>query len=318
MRARGRLPSLTLVLLLWGCEAPPPQAPKVYVPTEADASAAFEDAKTKGTTDALFAVYRKFPQQPSGKAALVLASKKIVDDVDERLAKCDEDGAKESAGRLGPLTLVDPAIDKAYDATEQKIIGEHERCQLGRLDADVEKLAGEWRWPELFSRIIAEKEVSGAKLKERRVAAIDRWKKFVDGTVRGILAKKSLEGVSDKRARLLEAVSTALLPAELATDAQGWAPSVQLLLLVYGDMKDGQLLDPPKRYKLAVDSKSRKLETPAIEDGPVLASGLVFQAIAKGKLSEVEVLVVGKPDKDAMVQLSSGKLVVPLAGAKTW
>lgn len=304
---------------LAACEQPPPpQAPPPYVPNEADASLAFAAAKTQGTIDALFSVYRKFPKQPSGREALVLASQRVNDDVDEKLAKCDEDGAKESAGRLGPLTLVAPEADKAYDETQKKIVNEHERCQIGRMEADVEKFVSEWQWPKVFERILSEKEVSGAKLKDKRAVTIDRWRTFVDSTARSILAKKSLEGVSDKRDRLLASVAKSNLPPELEAEADRWAPILQLLVLVYGDAKEGQLVDPPKRYRVMVETKVRSIETPTMEGSMTLGVGVIFHVIARGKLDGVTVLVIGKSDKDPMKQLATAKLVVPEAATKVW
>src|SRR5438045_534433 len=97
--SRLRLLSLALAVslssALAGCPADEPvpvKAPKP--PSEEDARDALEKAKKANDADALFEVQRKYPNFPSGKKAMHLGIRKLLEDAIDAAEKCDLPKAK--------------------------------------------------------------------------------------------------------------------------------------------------------------------------------------------------------------------------------
>ncbi len=298
-------------LPLTACPAPEPVTPKAEAPkgpTEADARAALEKALAENDADALIEVHHQYPKLRAGKEALRRAAKLLIVAVKERADACDESGAKGKLARIAPFTLEDPEINEAYDEMQRNILEGHKRCAVVKLDADVKQAEQEWSWPDVFARIQNEGEVDGGTLKQRRLAAIARYKTFLDETIRGVAAGKiTLD--DDKAAKLLAAVDEAQLPPELEPDLAKWQPAVQATVLVFHELEEGRLVAPPRRVFTFGSAKTRKLETPKAIDGPVVKGGFGFFAIAHGKLDGVDLLLAGDDHPDVVLRLASAKLL---------
>ncbi|MGZ5969334.1 MAG: hypothetical protein ACXWP4_16785, partial [Polyangiales bacterium] len=224
---------------------------------------------------------------------------------------CNEAAAKGTLARLAPFTLEDPEINEAYDEMARQISDNHVRCLLTQLDADIKKAEEAWDWPTVFSTISAVKEIDGATLKQRRLAAVARWKTWLDATVRGVIAGKI--SLDDKKAQSLEAAASEdAMPAELAEDVKKWTAPVHATVVVFRTLEGGALIDPPKKYTVSAlvgSAKTRTIANPSATDGPLVGGGLSFTAIARGKLDGVSVLVAGEPKPDALARLATAKLV---------
>lgn len=294
---------------LVGCPAPEPSAPPKVAPTqgpiEADAHAALETALAQKSSDALIDVFHRYPKLPSGKEALRRAARMMFDDVKLAAAKCDEIAAKGALARIAPFTLDDAEIDEGYDEMQKQIVDNHVQCALVKLDADVKEAEEAWDWPRVFTAIQAARDVDGATLKQRRLAAIARWKTFLEATVRG-LASGKITLDDKKKANLLASVDEGQLPGDAVPDLKKWAPAVQAAVLVFHDLDGGKLIEPPRRTWLARTSKARTLD---LADGPTFAGGASFVAIARGKLDAATVLVAGDTSKDVVARLASAKLL---------
>lgn len=305
------LASCVLALNLVGCPAPEPVAPKVEAPkgpTEADARAALDKALAEKNADALIDVYHDFPKQRAGKEALRRAAKLLIVEVKERADACDESGAKGKLARIAPFTLEDPEINEAYDEMQRQILEGHKRCAVVKLDADVKKAEQAWDWPEVFAQIQNAKEIDGGTLKQRRLAAIARWKTFLDDAIRDVAAGKvTLD--DDKAAKLLASVDEAQLPGEIVPDLEKWRPAVAALVLVFHELEDGRLVTPPRKVATFGPAKTRKVESPKAIDGPVVKGGFPFVAIAHGKLDGTDLLLAGDDKPDVVLRLASAKLL---------
>jgi hypothetical protein len=297
------------------CPAPEPEAPTKQVapqgPTDADAKAAMEKALEEKSSDALIEVFHKYPKLPSGKESLRRAARMMLGEVKDAAKSCNEAAAKNTLGRLAPFTLEDPEINEAYDEMQRQIGDNHERCQVDKLDADIKKAEAEWDWPSVFSSIQKAKEIEGATLKQRRLAAVARWKTWIDATVRGVVAGKI--SLDDKKAQSLEAsASEEQMPAEMAEDVKKWSATVHALVLVFHGLEGGALIEPARKYTvsaLAAPAKTRTIASPGEADGPTFAGGVSFTAIARGKLDGISVLVSGDGKPDPLARLASAKLV---------
>src|SRR5262249_52494974 len=155
----------------------------------------------------------------------------------------------------------------------------------------------------------AAKEVDGATLKQRRLAATARWKTWLDVTVRGVIAGKIT--LDDKKALALDgSASEDQMPTELADDVKKWRPAVHATIVVFHDF-GGALVDPPKRYTVSALSggaQTRTIAEPTVSSGPLVNGGVGFVAIARGSLDGVSLLVAGDPKTDPVQRLASAKL----------
>jgi hypothetical protein len=302
-------------LTLNACPAPEPEAPTKQVapvgPTDADAKAAMEKALEVKSSDALIEVFHKYPKLPSGKESLRRAARMMLVEVKDSAKACNEAAAKGTLARIAPFTLEDPEINEAYDEMQRQIGDNHARCLLAQLDADVKKAEEAWDWPGVFNAISAVKELDGATLKQRRLAAVARWKTWLDATVRGVVSGKIT--LDDKKAQALEASATEeQMPAELSDDVKKWAPTVHAAVVVFHDLEGGQMIDPVRKYTvsaLAAPAKTRFIANPSATDGPTFAGGASFTAIARGKIDGVSVLVSGDGKPDPLARLATAKLV---------
>lgn len=297
--------------------APPPKT-AVRPPTEQDAKEALDAAKKKNDPDGLIAVFNKYSSFPSGKTALRLGVRKLLETALDAAERCDEPKAAGALARVAPYTTDDPEIDEAYDETREGVSRERKRCLLVKVDADVKKAEAEWDWPRAFSRISSEKEADGAALKKRRLEATARYRAWLDETLKQIVAKRSLSAVvGDKRENFDASVDAANLPPEVAPEVDKRAATIAGVRLVFDKLENGEALDPPVRWWTFGAAKVRKPEAPAAE-GPVMAQGLAFHAVAKGKINGVTLLAVGSNEGTVLERLGTIKLLVPEADARTW
>ncbi len=307
---------------LTGCPAPePPKTAAKVEPakTEDDAKRALAKAKEQDDPMALVEVFHQYGAFPSGKSALRLGVRKLLEKALDAGEKCDEPAAKGALARVAPYTTDDPEIDEAYDETRSAVSREHKRCILVKLDADVKKAEAEGDWPRAFDRISSEKDADGAALKKRRVELTGRWKAWVDGTISSILAKKSFEAVlGDKRDAFEAAIDPSRLPPEVSTELGKRSAYVQALSLVFETLEEGAIVDPPIRYWTYGEAKARKVDAPTATDGPVLENGIEFHAVAKGKIGGVTVLVAGPAEGSVLDRLAAAKAIIPEADSRRW
>ncbi|MGZ3476049.1 MAG: hypothetical protein ACXWUG_18980 [Polyangiales bacterium] len=307
--------ALIASLLFVGCSPSEPPKPPPHEPTEAEAQAELEAAKQKDGI-ALIEVFNKYPKLESGKKALRLGVRKMLEKAIESAEACNESAASGALAHVAPYTTDDPSIDEAYDETKTTIGKEHQRCQLERLDADVKKSEAEWDWPKVFSRISSEKEAEGGALKKRRIDATDRWRTWLDKTLEQVIAKKSFAAVmGDKREQFDDAVDPEQLPPELAPEIEKRAGAIKGLEVVFDKLEGGQLLDPPVKYWTFGAPKARK---PDLTEGAILPQGIEFFAVAKGKSKGLTLLVVGAEKGDLYTRLASIKLLIPESDARTY
>lgn len=313
--------SALAVSSLAGCPASePPKSPAKIEPvkTEEDAKRALAKAKEKGDPMGLVEVFHQYGGFPSGKSALRLGVRMMLEGALDAAEKCDEPSAKGALARVAPYTTDDPEIDEAYDETRTAVSREHKRCVLVRLDADVKKAEAELDWPRAFDRITSEKDADGAALKKRRLELTARWKRWVDDTIAAILEKKSVDAaLGDKRGAFEAAIDAARLPPEVGPELDKRSAYVRALSLVFDALEEGAVIDPPIRYWTYGAAKARRVDAPT-KDGPVLENGVPFHAVAKGKISGVTVLVAGAPEGSVLDRLTSAKALIPEADARRW
>jgi hypothetical protein len=318
--ARGSFVIAGALLALNGCPAPEPakDPPKAAPLTEADARRELDEAKTKGDPASFIAVYNKFPKFAAGKTALRLGARKYFEKALEAAEACDQENAGHALAKVAPYTTDDSEIDEAYDETKNAVIRERKRCQLIVLDADVKKAESNWDYAKAFDRIMKEKDADGIALHKRRVELTARWSKWLDATIKEILAKKSIKAVvGDKREAFDAATDASKLPEEAAAELEKRAAALAGIRLVFDKLEGGVLLDPPVRYWTYGSPKSRHKDTPGSE-GAQLTNGVPFVAVAKGKLGGVALLVAGASEGDTLTRLGSIKLLIPEADSRTW
>jgi hypothetical protein len=303
------------VLSLTDCSPSEPAKPPPHEPTEAEAQAELEAAKQKDAI-ALIDVFNKYPKLEAGKKALRLGVRKLLEKAIASAEACDEPGAAGALAHVAPYTTDDASIDEAYDETKTTVGKEHQRCQLDRLDVEVKKAEAAWDWPKAFARISSEKEAEGGELKKRRVAATDRWRTWLDKTLEQVIAKKSFSSVvGDKRDQFEDSIDPEQLPPELAPEIEKRAGAIKGLEVVFDKLEGGQLLDPPVKHWTFGAPKARK---PDLTEGATLPQGIEFYAVAKGKSKGTSLLVVGAEKGDLYTRLSSIKLLIPEADARTY
>ncbi len=309
------------LLALTACPAPEPaRAPAPETPaTEADAREALDRAKKKGDPDELIALFNKYPKFQAGKTALRLGVRKLLEHALDAAEACNEGQSSKDLAKVAPYTSDDPEIDEAYDETKNAILREHKRCKLVVLDADVQKAEAAGDYAKAFARITSEKDADGAALNKRRVELTVRWKKWLDDTLKAIVAKKSIAAaVGDKREQFDDATDPDQLPPEVASELAKRQATLSAILLVFEKLEGGQLIEPPVRYWTFGAPKARRIDTPSATDGAVMANGVPFTAVAKGKLGGVQLLVVGNAEGDALARLASIKLLIPEADSRTY
>lgn len=308
------------LLFAAGCPAPEPaKGPPPPAPvTEAEARDAFERAKAKGDPDQLIAVFNKYGKFSVAKTALRLGVRKLLEDALTAAEACKAEKASQDLAKVAPYTTDDPEIDEAYDETKVAVAREHSRCSLIVLDAEVKAAETAWDFPKAFARIGKEKDADGAALSKRRVELTARWRKWLDETLKQIVAKRSVAAVvGDKRDGFDSSTDGDDLPAELAPDLAKRGEALLAIRLVFEKLEGGVLLDPPVPYWTYGAAKARRIDAPATE-GAVLANGVAFTAVAKGKLNGTMMLVAGNATGDAFARLASIKLLLPEADARTW
>lgn len=314
-------PLVLLSFSLLACPAPEeakaPNAPPP--PTEAEAKSALERAKKKGDPDELIALFNKYPKFASGKTALRLGVRKLLEQALEAAEACDEPAANGAVAKVAPYTSDDSEIDEAYDETKTAINRERKRCLLVKLDQDVKRAEGAWDYARAFNRIISEKEADGAALKKRRLELTARWTKWLDETLVAIAKKGSIAAVvGDKKEAFEGSIDPSQLPAEVGPDLAKRADAIAGIKLVFERLEGGQVLDPPVRYWTFGAAKARRVDAPASSDGTVMANGVMFYAIARGKAGGVTVLAAGSGEGDLLTRLGSIKAVIAEADARTW
>lgn len=309
------------LIVLAGCPAPEPAKgpPAPPPPSEADARRDLESAKAKNDPAALIAVFNKYPKFAIGKTALRLGARKYFEKALEAAEACDDENAGHALAKVAPYTADDAEIDEAYDETKNAVITEKKRCVLIVLDADVKKAENAWDYAAAFKRVTNEKNADGAALKKRRVELTGRWAKWLDATIKDIVAKRSITAaVGDKREAFDSATDADQLPAEVAGELAKRGDALIGIRLVFDKLEGGQLLDPPIRYWTFGTPKARRVDAPTSTDGATMSNGVPFIAIAKGKLGGVSLLVAGEKDGDALARLGSIKLLIPEADARTY
>ncbi len=306
-------------LALPACPAPEPVAPKKVAaagPTDDEARDAMEKAAEQKNVDALIEVYNKYKKLPSGKESLRRAARLLMVEVKALAEKCEEAAAKGSLSRLAPFTADDPEINEAYDDMTGRITTEHGRCELVKLDEAIKKAETGGEWPIVFERIQKAKDIEGATLKQRRLAAIVKWKNWLDDTVRPLCTKKG-QTLDDTTAdRLVDAVDENKMPPELSEDLAKWGPIGRTAKLLFHDMKEGEVFEQPRPITMFTSSTSRKIETPKTTDGPTFAIGAKLTALGRGKLDDKLLYVVGSEGKDVVLRLATAKLLVLEADTK--
>lgn len=304
-----------------GCPAPEeakaPVAPPP--PGESEAKRDLERAKKKGDPDELIAVFNKYPKFAAGKTALRLGVRKLLEQALESAEGCDEPAANGAVAKVAPYTSDDAEIDEAYDETKQAILREHKRCLLVKLDADVKRAETDWDYARAFNRIVTEKDADGAALKKRRVELTTRWLKWLDDTLVAITKKGSISAViGDKKDAFDGSIDPSQLPPEASAELAKRSDAIAGIRLVYEKLEGGQLLDPPVRYWTFGSPKARRVDSPSSTDGTVMANGVSFFAIAKGKVGGVTVLAAGTGEGNLLTRLGSIKAVIVEADARTW
>jgi hypothetical protein len=310
-----------LSLTVMGCPAPEePKAPTAAPPpSDRDAKIALERAKKKGDADELIEVFNKYPKFPAGKTALRLGVRKLLEQALEAAEACDEPAANGAVAKVAPYTSDDAEIDEAYDETKTAIGREHKRCLLVKLDQDVKRAETDWDYARAFNRIITEKDAEGGALKKRRLELTARWTAWLDETLLAIVKKKSFEEVvGDKKNAFYGSVDPSQLPPEVAPDLAKRADAIAGIKLVFERLEGGQVIDPPVRYWTFGSPKARRVDSPSSSDGTVMANGVSFFAVAKGKAGGVTVLAAGSGEGDLLTRLGSIKAVIAEGDARTW
>lgn len=285
--------------------------------TEDQANAALERAKKKGDPDELVEVFQKYGQFAAGKSALRLAARKYFEKALEAAEACDEERTKKPLAKIAPYTSDDPQIDEAYNETKEQVAKERKRCELVAVDSAIKKAEAKWDYAAAFKAIGEAKEADGAALKARRVELTDRWKGFVDDTLRKIVAKRSIkEVVGDKREAFESALDPEALPAEVTADAQKRKKAFESLELLFETMEDGWVIDPPSKWWTYGQAKPRKPEAPKTETGVVMANGIPFHVVGKGKIGSTVMLAAGAAEGDLWTRIGSIKLLVPEGDAR--
>jgi hypothetical protein len=312
---------LPFLIALTGCPAPEPPktAAPAAEPDEASARLELDRAKKKGDPDELIAVFNKYPKFASGKKALRLGVRKLLEAALESAESCNESVAAGALAKVAPYTSDDAEIDEAYDETKLAVGREHKRCLLVKLDQDVKRAEGAWDYARAFNRITTEKDADGAQLKKRRIELTARYTKWLDETLRAIISKKSIDDAcGDKRAGFDGSIDASQLPPEVAAELAKRGDAITGIRLLFEKLEGGQLLDPPVRYWTFGSPKARRIDAPTSSDGAVLSNGIPFVAIGKGKAGGVSLLVAGAGEGDALVRVASIKLLIPEADARTW
>lgn len=312
---------LSLSLVAIGCPAPEeakaPNAPPP--PSEGEAKTALDRAKKKGDPDELIAVFNQYPKFASGKTALRLGVRKLLEQALEAAESCDEPAAAGAVAKVAPYTSDDTEIDEAYDETKTAIGREHKRCLLVKLDQDVKRAEAAWDYARAFNRIVSEKDADGAALKKRRIELTARWSKWLDETLVAIAKKGSITAVvGDKQEAFDGSIDPSQLPPEVAGELAKRADAIAGIKLVFERLQGGQILDPPVRYWTFGSPKARRVDSPSSADGTTMANGVMFYAIAKGKAGGTPVLAAGTGEGDLLTRLASIKAVIAEADARTW
>ena len=312
--------ALALVPLA-GCPAPdPPKTPVAKPPSEDEARDALEAAKAKGDVDSLFTVHNKYEKFPSGKKALRLAVRKLLEEALDVAEKCDLAKAAGDLAAVAPYTADDAAINTAYDETKARVDGEEEHCALVKMDDDVKRAEEKWEWPRAFNRIATEKSVGDTKaLTKRRVELLARYTKFLDDTLKAIVAKKSLaDVVGDKKDGWTDSTDPSKLPPEVGVELAKRADAIAGVTLVFDKLEGGQLVDPPVRYWTFGKARPRRTDTPGIVGQTEMANGISFHAVARGKMGDVNLLCWGQSEGTVLQRLASIKALVVDLDAKTY
>ncbi|MEO7092892.1 MAG: hypothetical protein ABI175_06555 [Polyangiales bacterium] len=320
LRVLGTLACLSF-LPLGGCPAPdPPKAPTVRPPSEEAAHEALEEAKAKGDVDALFAVHNKFEKFPSGKKALRLAVRKLLEEALELGEKCDLAKANGNLAAVAPYTADDAAINTAYDETKARVDGEGEHCALVKMDDDVKRAEQGWDWPRAFNRIATEKTVSDTKfLTKRRVELLGRYAKFLDDTLKMMVSKKSVSAVvDDKKEEWVDSTDPSKLPPEVGVELAKRADAIAGVMLVFDKLEGGQLVDPPIRHWTFGKARPRRTDSPGLVGTTEMANGISFMVVARGKVGDVTLLCWGQGEGTVLQRLASIKALVVDVDAKTY
>jgi len=312
---------LPFLIALTGCPAPEPaKGPEAAPPPdEAAANAELNRAKKKGDPDELIAVFNKYPKFASGKKALRLGVRKLLEGALEAAEACNEPPAAGALAKVAPYTSDDAEIDEAYDETKLAVEREHKRCLLVKLDQDIKRAEGQWDYARAFNRIMTEKDADGAQLKKRRIELTARYTKWLDDTLREVIAKKGFDAAcGDKRQGFDNSIDAGQLPPEVAAELAKRGDALTGIRLLFEKLEGGKLIDPPARYWTFGSPTARRVDAPTAADGAVLANGVPFVAIAKGKAGSVSLLVAGSGEGDALARIASIKLLIPEADARTW
>ena len=322
LRALALASSAALAFVpLAGCPAPdPPKAPVAKPPSEEEARDALEAAKAKGDIDALFSVHNKYEKFPSGKKALRLAVRKLLEEALDFAEKCDLSKAAGDLASVAPYTADDAAINTAYDETKARVDGEEQHCALVKMDEDVKRAEEKWDWPRAFNRIATEKSVDDTKLlTKRRVELLGRYSKFLDDTLKMIVSKKSVAGVvDDKKDEWDASTDPSKLPPEVGVELAKRADAIAGVMLVFDKLEGGQLVDPPVRYWTFGKARPRRTDTPGIVGQSEMANGISFHVVARGKMGDVTLLCWGQAEGTVLQRLASIKALVVDVDAKTY
>ncbi len=305
---------LAALPLLSAC--PAPEAPKAAVvkpPSEEEAKEALESAKkSKDKVDALFAVHNKYPTFASGKKALRLAVRTLLEEALDLSEKCDLAEAKGRMAAVAPYTADDHEIDEAYDETKARVDGETQRCSLFKMDEDVKRAESDWDWPRAFNRIATETTVADAKgLAKRRVDLVARYAKWLDDTLKAVVAKKSLSAVLGEKAdKFSESTDPGKLPPEVATELAKRQDAINGVSVLFDKLEGGMVVDPPQRMWTFGKARPRRIDTPSQVGQAEMANGISFYVVGKGKVGEVTLLCWGTNEGTLLQRIGSIKALV--------
>lgn len=309
-------------LTIAGCPAPEaPKAPVVKPPSEEMAHDALEAAKkAKDKVDALFEVHNKYMQFPSGKKALRLAVRTLLEEALELSEKCELPEAKGRMASVAPYTADDHEIDEAYDETKARVDGETQRCALFKVDEDVKRAEADWDWPRAFGRIATETTVEDAKaLAKRRVELLARYGKWLDDTLKEVVAKKSLSKVvGDKSEKFDESTDPSKLPPEVGAELAKRQDVINGVTVLFDKLEGGAVVDPPQRMWTFGKARPRRIDTPSQVGQAEMANGISFYVVGKGKIGDVTLLCWGSNEGTLLQRIGSIKALVVETEARTF
>jgi hypothetical protein len=167
------------------------------------------------------------------------------------------------------------------------------RRALEALERDVAAAELRWDWPAAFARLDDANEADPDEVAIRRTRATIAFEAFVDDTIARIVAKGSAKAVlGDRRGAFLVAVDPARLPADVGVAIYARERRLRGVLLVFDQLEEGALLEPPTTYWAFGAAPTRSAANPALPGKP-LRRNASFVVVARGKLDGVPLLAIG-------------------------